>query len=474
MKQLHRIMFVFMLILLLTPVGAVMANDFLPNVTIPTAKPVLLAPRDGAIRLELKPDLQWKSVVGSTRYQVQMTSAVKWDPIPEELMDVSFVPADLTATVVRFKAENYPADGLDWLTPNRFYRWHVRACVGDAETDCGPWSATRKFLPRYSQTDKPGLVSPADGILVDTRTPTFEWNRLPNDKMYELKIIGPGNIRRIFVKPVEEGTVASHTLSTPLRGNTQFTWKVRAVGKNGWYYGPWSDTYTFTTPVNPTPPPYDPHQVHLNMPRNNALLAEIKPALSWWRVKGAIRYQVQLASSRDWDPIPTELMSVDFTPANLTKTLVNFSKENYSGSLDWLTPNRPYYWHVRACPDNIDDNCYPWSITRRYIPRYTQENRPALIHPGDAVGGVKIGTNNPTFNWDRLPNDTHYEIVIGNSNHVWRFWQPVSGSDPATFTLPFLLGADKTFFWRVRPVGYHGWYIGPWSDTFYFTTPPAP
>jgi len=469
MRSFQKLWILCLIVALLVPASTVSAQ---PAAEEALRAPRLLYPLGGALVAKLHPNLVWLRVPGAVRYQVQLTSATAWDPLPTEMMDVSFAPIDPSVWIVRFTTADYPVDGLDWLTPNRFYRWHVRACSGLEESTCGAWSGTRRFLPRYAETDQPQLVAPTNGATLDTLSPLFEWTRLPNDKRYELVIRGPGSIRRIYVAAQGEGNTVVFQPAFNLRGKTEFTWRVRAIGFRSLYFGPWSETFTFTTPPNPNPP--DPKQVKLIRPLNNALVKELEPTLKWGRIPSAIRYQVQLSSSNIWDPAPAELMSVNFVPPDPNAWVVVFTAADYSNPLDWLTRNRPYYWRVRACKDDVDDNCYPWSNTRRFIPRYTLEDQPVLVQPGSPDSATLIDTLTPTFVWNRLPNDTKYLFVIGNSKGIWFVWQDVSGTDPtASLTLPNPLATETVYWWKVRALGFRGWYFGPWSEVFYFTTPAA-
>ncbi len=478
MSAFKKIIIFIVLFSLLIPMGIGFASS--PK-DAPARAPRLLTPRNNAVRTDLKPTLTWTKVTGATRYQLQLTSATAWDPAPEELMDVSFTPANLIARVVRFTDSDYP-EPLDWLTRNRPYRWRVRACNGDLDEDCGPWSGTRKFIPRYTAADKPELVAPISDVVTETLSPTFEWVRLPNDFKYELKIVGPGNIRRIKVKPEGEGETVTFTPEFELRGDTHFWWQVRAIGLRNTYFGPWSAKAYFWTPVDTTPPEVDAYQVKLYRPRNNALLNEMTPELIWNRVPNTARYWLQISPVKDFSDAAQLIEDKNITAALGSKRIKWTSYPDPSPFE--FSRNRPYYWRVRSCVDAEDANCHAWSNTRRWVPRWIDpDNVPTLVDPGDPPLET-VTTLTPDFTWNRLVNDlglgdgtkARYMIELVNTRNIrWIWHEEVTGSEAtATYTPTAALANNVDFKWRVRAVGYRGWYFSPWSEWFYFHTEAAP
>jgi hypothetical protein len=464
MKAWRKLFFMLVMLLLLLPSELVMASaQKRSSAVTPTAKVKLVSPLNNRLTKELKPALRWKLLKDATHYQLQLSpnkdfSGDKLDKMFSPLVD----PAH--PTIVVFTADNY--GDLPWLTPNRRYYWHVRGCGSDQETDCGPWSASRFFIPKYGAADKVLLTLPLDGAEGVVLQPTFKWSRLANDELYEIMIVSSYNIRRQFAK-VDSGDpgFVSFVPAAPLAGNTNFTWKVRAVGKSRWYYGPWSETFHFKTMKNPNPPaPTD--KVKLIAPLNNALTNTLTPQLSWKAKADMVRYEVQIS----WDAtfVTTETIKASI-PANDNTLVYAFPPADYGNPLPyWLTENRPYYWEVRGCMDDTETMCTTWAV-RRYVPRYRADQLPLLISP---VGGVTVGGLQPELKWQRLPNDWKYEIWLINGTNVRRLFYvvPQNGSSEATYVPP-PLAAGKTYRWKVRAVGFNNWYAGRISTTETFLTP---
>lgn len=76
-------------------------------------------------------------------------------------------------------------------------------------------------------------------------------------------------------------------------------------------------------------------------------------------------------------------------------------------------------------------------------------------------------TLSPTLDWNELEGITVYEFELSDnedfSNIIYGF-----GMSITNFLVP-TLDATTTYYWRVRPMNNCG--IGPWSETFRFTTP---
>jgi hypothetical protein len=96
----------------------------------------------------------------------------------------------------------------------------------------------------------PGLLSPADGEVLETLTPTFAWTQAtgkyaPITPVYELEISSAGGVYRAMVN----GT-AHEVPDATAEYATDYSWRVRAVQDGA--EGPWSSTFTFRSPDRTT------------------------------------------------------------------------------------------------------------------------------------------------------------------------------------------------------------------------------
>jgi hypothetical protein len=463
MKTWRKVLFVAIIVLLLIPTELVLAKgDLRSNIIIPAAKVKLVTPLTNQLTKDLKPNLRWKLVADATYYQLQLSPNKDFSV---DVLDKIFIPVNDTLKTAVFTATDY--GDLSWLTPNRRYYWHVRGCGSDQVADCGVWSVARFFIPKYGDNDKPLLDSPADGSVDVPLLPTFKWSRLPNDDLYEIMITSPYNIRRHFVKPdPADANFASFTPTNKLAGYTYFSWKVRAVGKSRWYYGPWSEAFHFKTVVNPNPPPKI-DRIILTAPRNNVLTDTTKPELRWKAKEEMFRYQVQIS----WDATFASTEKIDTSIAAIDNaTAYAFLASDY-GDPSWLTENRRYSWRVRGCKDDTEAFCTVWS-TRSYIPRYRSDQVPVLI---SVIDNATAGSLQPELKWQRLPNDWKYEIWLRTNSKVQRFWFTPTGSDSEATFIPPMLKPGVKYSWRVRVVGYKNMYYGKNSEIESFFTPaPTP
>jgi hypothetical protein len=164
--------------------------------------PALLSPPPKAIVPYLNPTLTWQPVAGATRYDVRIDKGTSDSKVYEVTV------ADTSCTV--------PA-GV--LVPGVTYWWSVIAGTPDAWSmtgDTGNSSIGRAFtinLTAVIDILEPRLLSPADGAVLASLTPTLQWSTVQGATWYRV-YIGKGT------KESELEQILS-VIVTPRSGDTQ-------------------------------------------------------------------------------------------------------------------------------------------------------------------------------------------------------------------------------------------------------------
>ncbi len=206
----------------------------------PPSVPVLKSPAAGALVREVRPRLDWSTVVllpGTTfgYYQLELDQ------------DASF-SAPLRAQVNQLAASEYSLE-VD-LEPNRTYYWRVRAwnagvngIAEDGDDDFSAWSKTRSFRTALAQ---PVLLSPGAGELTADLQPRLDWQDSEGALGYRVEIARSEKFASLLRGVTVVNGISEYTPPTALPSGTQLWWRVRATGKNG--PSLWSQTGTFFTP----------------------------------------------------------------------------------------------------------------------------------------------------------------------------------------------------------------------------------
>ncbi len=206
----------------------------------PPSVPALKSPAAGALVREVRPRLDWSTVVllpGTTfgYYQLELDQ------------DAAF-SAPLRAQVNQLAASEYTLE-VD-LEPNRTYYWRVRAwnagvngITEDGDDDFSAWSKTRSFRTALAQ---PVLLSPGLGETTADLQPRLDWQDSDGALGYRLEIARSDKFSSLVRGVTVVNGISEYTLPTALPSGTQLWWRVRATGKNG--PSLWSQTGTFFTP----------------------------------------------------------------------------------------------------------------------------------------------------------------------------------------------------------------------------------
>ena len=413
--------------------GSASSNSASVSVTINSASlatkapstPASVAPVNKALLFDLTPRLDWtssKAPTGTTfdfyHLQAATDSAFAHLVLDEEISG-------------SLNSEFTPSSDLN---ENSRYYWRVRAF--NTLGQFSPWSSTRYFREAMHS---PALVE-MSSIYLDNLRPTFDWEDVPGAVSYSFQIsVKPnmGSPKNITVPS------STYTPTKDLQKNKTLYWRARANGDNG--PSVWSEIFSVITPNTPTTP-------KLSLPKNKALVTTLTPRLDWSNSvlpSGVIfdHYQVQLATDAAFAGI---VLDEDVTGLVTDSEFTLFSE---------LEPNTWYYWRVRAF--NSLDQYSSWSSVRYF--------REAILPPelSSPANGAIAGSLKPTFDWDDVDGASSYSFQISTSATMKS--ASAYSTTLSTFTPAKNLGANKTYYWRVRASGTNG--PSEWSEIRMVTTP---
>lgn len=407
------------------PSGSVASNmttyyEILPVIdTSGPTPPSRIDPGNGTVTTNRKPTFTWNAVTddpsGISRYDTQI---------------------DATTNIGTLATSYTPVGDLVLGT----HSWYVRA-VDNATpvANTGTWSATpwTVIITESNAPSAPTLVSPTNGEVVASTTPTFTWNAATDDTgidHYQLNIDGT----------LTNVTSTNHTPSAPLGGGPH-AWAVRAFDSapttNA---GPWSVTDSFTISTGDTTPPGQPNRVS---PTNTEVTANTKPTFVWNQPpddSGISRYDIRLDNA-----------------TNSTGTATN-----YTPGADLSFGD--HTWSVRAVDGAFntgDWNTVTWTVT---VLDDVAPAEPTRVSP---TNGASSKNATQVFVWSAvtdLSGIARYDIEID-----------ATGYDAGTSTSYTSTLSVATHTWRVRavdgamPANTGAWSSAYWTNTIIESTPPA-
>ncbi|WP_246481852.1 PQQ-binding-like beta-propeller repeat protein [Natronogracilivirga saccharolytica] len=212
-----------------------------------------------------------------------------------------------------------------------------------------------------------------------TRVPQLTWNPDDRAETYRIQLSDGPDFETLHL---DETTSATEwTVSDSLDFEATWHWRVRAVNESA--EGEWSDSWSFTTVV-------EPGMVALEDPANSAGHVNARPAFSWAGADGADYYDFQLSADSSFSTLEAELTDLAETSVRLADT---------------LNPLSSYYWRVRS--GNIggkSDWSEPWSFTTIDLP-----DEPVLVSPADS----SLQLDPPvSFEWSAADRAEAYRIRI--------------------------------------------------------------
>ncbi len=404
--------------------------------------PVLNAQASAANLPDLRPPFTWdigRPPAHHYRLQVSQSSA--------------FLTLDVDEYIYGSTSYAMPAD----LTPTRMYYWRVQA-LADTGVSLG-WSLARSFTTLPAA---PLLNSPANNEPVDRLNTEFDWSDPYHAGTYHIQIARSTS----FMPALKDAFITSTHFVMPaaLPADSWLYWRVQAKGVAG-VYGPWSEIYTFATPVPPAAPVLTGPATKSVVPCGNNAAS----TLFAWTASPLSNIHLQWSTepSFTWGVVRDEWQN-------------DWRRSNYERRLDpndFLWCNQLFYWRAQAERNVMGYNQVgPWSSARIIT---AQPNRPNLNWPEDGkmLAGVQARLE---WNYPDDMNGITFQVELALCANTG--CTTTSPLRTLNVTKPYTTyveasnlpvnRTDMPILWRVRARGIGGNY-GLWSDTWKIQTPDA-
>ncbi|GAB5465446.1 MAG: hypothetical protein Kapaf2KO_08820 [Candidatus Kapaibacteriales bacterium] len=317
---------------------------------------------------------------------------------------------------------------------NTTYYWRVKSSFATCE------SGYSDFVSFMTVRGWPDLLTPSNQTSNVNLEPLLEWSQVKGADFYDLEYSTDSNFPDSnTVKLYELQNLGYRLLN--LTDNTTYFWRLRT--KNQFGVADWSPAASFTTGVA------DPDAVRLINPARNSSAVAVDVDFIWSKVANANLYDFQLSKSATFSTTIADQM--DITDTTFT--------------VSGLENNEDYYWRVRAKNNTTTAN---WSEAFRFrTVMLAPADAPMAIRPTD--GQDHIDTLVYRFEWTKVDMATRYEFQVNTSDGFEEATMKstrIDLIDPQVSVFDFPHSTE--FFWRVRGANNGG--VGPWSNTFQFTT----
>ena len=300
-------------------------------------------------------------------------------------------------------------------------------------TDGGNWSS-RPFLviTRVNPLPPPALFMPVHASTAVPLSAQLRWHRVEGADRYHIEAAFDSLFASVIFS---DSTLVDTTENrVPLLAGTQYSWRVRALGK--FTSSPWSQAWQFTT-VFPTP-----LAPMLRTPVCDTSIMSSTAPLVWFRPQRAFTFHLQVAHD-----------------SSFAMTVVNDSSIADTTHVIPLTQGRTYYWHVRS---RGEGGWGPYSTLWSFNTRLAA---PVQRTPANGITGVPTSV---TLGWRPVANAIRYHLQAGTSSS----FDSVLAVDDSTFSDTSFavvgLARNVRYHWRVRAASALS--TGPFSSVWWFHT----
>lgn len=278
----------------------------------------------------------------------------------------------------------------------------------------------------------PKLINPNKGALGLNLFVDFIWSNVSKGDIFEMEISDDMDFNTIRERIVLKDTARQNYYQFAY--NSLYYWRIRSKLNNA--LGNWSETYYFTTIVEPP---------KLIAPPNNKEALSLRPTFIWSKVTDATGYILQVSKNED------------FTNMVFEKTFTKNNDTTYTHNSNFQF-NTEYYWRVSAKMGNAMS---AWSEVWKFK---TKVQPVSLRSPANTSYGVPITT---ILEWTPTPGGNLYEVQIAyDENFENKFFDGISQAN--NYFEPKLLEYFTKYYWRIRASDEFG--PTDWSETWWFIT----
>lgn len=381
--------------------------------------PTLIYPPNNSTGISLFPTFDWSDVAGATSYRLQVFEGAT------TVLDQSGITSSQYALVSAV------------LTYSTQYYWRVNAS-GPGGT--GPWSVQWIFTTQDTPPGIPNLVSPLDGAINISLTPTLNWNNVPNAGFYRLQV-STSNTFNTTVLDVT-GLVNTGYAIQPgaLLNNTPYFWRVNATNTGG--TSNWSTVWGFTTIIAAPSAP------NLVLPVNAATNVLTTPFMDWSDVSGATSYHLQISFNNQFNALALDQTGI--------------TSSQFTVPTGYLSGTTQYFWRVSA--SNVGGDS-PWSEVWNFTTTIGAPAAPQLLSPPNTSIGI---TRTPILDWNTVPGATSYRVQLStDSTFATTLINVVTGAN-SQYQVTSALAYNTHYYWRANATNAGG--TSPWSIVWSFTT----
>lgn len=383
-------------------------------VTTSLLSPQLESPTNGALNVPLSVLLEWHSVLGATRYRIQVAA------------NSGFV-----GTLVYDDTTNSDTSKIiPSLNENMTYYWHVRAETPSLQSEYSPTWHFQTVL------GAPSLLRPADQATNQAIVVTLVWRSLMGSASYHLQVGASSGIDTSAVLNDSTLTDTARTVGA-FKYNTQYFWRVR--GKNAGAYSPWSQLWSFRTMES------DPAVPKLMAPASMVAGLDTPVTLRWTRPVGATSFHLQVGGDSTFT---SGIIHQDYPTADTFAVL---------HSLSFLTS---YWWHVNAYNPSTGVSAYSpaWKFS-------TGLSLPGVVVLVDPPQNAVVNADTLRLRWSSTGPfvDKYWMEYSIDSAFI------VKATDSLltdTTTVLRSMAKNIEYYWRVRAHNLTGW--GPYSSRGHF------
>ncbi len=377
--------------------------------------PVLAAPDNNIVDVNLTPALIWHSSAKAVSYTLQVST---------DTLFVSII---------------YSKDGLidttqqiSGLSNFTKYYWRVNATNKYGTSN---WSSIWNFTVTGITPNVPVLSTPPANSIDVSVSPMLTWNASVTAASYALQV-STDSLFSSYVYNQSGLTTTSQQISG-LNNFAKYYWRVNAANKYG--TSGWSSIWSFTViGIAPNTP-------LLATPANNAVDVSLSITLTWNASTTAQGYTLQV--------------SVD----SLFSTYV-FNQSSLPGTtqqISGLNNLIKYFWRVAAT------NSYGtsgWSSVWKFTTIGTEPSTPALGSPANNTVDVSIP---PTLTWAASAGSTSYRLQVATDTGFTSIIFNDSTLTSTSKQVASLTNSTK-YYWRVQAKNSYG--VSGWSSVWNFTT----
>ncbi len=291
----------------------------------------------------------------------------------------------------------------------------------DLVTGLGTPKAAAIAATLSGNVDAPSLIAPAQGAIVTTTTPTFQWSPVVGGSGYTLTVTDTTTGEQVisYSPPASAsgGSVTSYTPTTPLAAGDAYSWNVGAVTAGG--DAAVSPQQSLSFVIIPAPTPTGP----------SGVVDSTTPTLQWSAVPGSAGYSVTLNDVTTGAIVANEqtVASPSYTPASALNDLDT------------------YAWSVATLSHAEDDGSPYTSPPSGWV--YFTVNidvPPVTIAPANEAS---VTTTTPTFQWSAVAEAVSYNLILADEFE--------STGSSSVFSVP------GTSYTPTTPLtgSYYSWYV---------------